>query len=323
MFKPSNIFRRLHRAATLLGFGAALAASASAQEITIGEGIAAGWGQFFVADQQKLWEKEGLQPKSVSFASGRLVLDALVGGGVLIGTAAETPVAFAALNGLPVRIIGTLNRHEPFDVVTTTSIKTLKNLKGKRIGYSQGTNAHYYLLKALAAADLKLSDVTAVSLTPSDFVTSLVNGSLDAFIWTEPHISQAIKQGNGRIHALHTPGLYRTYSSIITLQSTIDQKPELLVKALRALLAADKSLKTDPDGAIRIVAERIKLDPEITRSFWPRLKFDIDLDKEALVKELESQARWAVANNLTRPDAKIPDFNKVVVTSILDAARKK
>ncbi|UCV08228.1 ABC transporter substrate-binding protein [Dechloromonas denitrificans] len=323
MFKPSNIFRRLHRAATLLGFGAALAASASAQEITIGEGIAAGWGQFFVADQQKLWEKEGLQPKSINFASGRLVLDALVGGGVLIGTAAETPVAFAALNGLPVRIIGTLNRHEPFDVVTTTGIKTLKDLKGKRIGYSQGTNAHYYLLKALAAADLKLSDVTAVSLTPSDFVTSLVNGSLDAFIWTEPHISQAIKQGNGRIHALHTPGLYRTYSSIITLQSTIDQKPELLVKALRALLAADKSLKTDPDGAIRIVAERIKLDPEITRSFWPRLKFDIDLDKEALVKELESQARWAVANNLTRPDAKIPDFNKVVVTSILDAARKK
>lgn len=323
MFKLSSIFRRLHRAATLLGFGAALAASASAQEITIGEGIAAGWGQFFVADQQKLWEKEGLQPKSVSFASGRLVLDALVGGGVLIGTAAETPVAFAALNGLPVRIIGTLNRHEPFDVVTTTGIKTLKDLKGKRIGYSQGTNAHYYLLKALAAADLKLSDVTAVSLTPSDFVTSLVNGSLDAFIWTEPHISQAIKQGNGRIHALHTPGLYRTYSSIITLQSTIDQKPELLVKALRALLAADKSLKADSEGAIRIVADRIKLDPEITRSFWPRLKFDIDLDKEALVKELDSQARWAFANNLTRPDAKIPDFNQVVVTSILDAARKK
>ncbi len=303
--------------------GISFSTSALAQELIIGEGIAAGWGQFFVADQQKLWEKEGLQPKVVTFPSGRLVLDALVGGGVVIGTAAETPVAFATLNGLPVRVIGTLNRHEPFDVVAKTEIKTLKDLKGKKIGYSQGTNAHYYLTKALAAADLKISDVTAVSLNPADFVTSLVNGALDAFIWTEPHISQAIKQGNGRFHAINTPGLYRTYSNIITLQSTIDQKPELLVKALKALIAGDKSLKADPEGAIRIVSDRIKLDPETTRAFWPRLRFDIHLDKEGLVKELESQAQWAIANNLVRPDAKLPDFNTVVVTKLLEAAQKK
>lgn len=318
-----SLVRRLALAVTTLLAGIFLSTTVQAQELIIGEGIAAGWGQFFVADLQKLWEKEGLQPKVVTFPSGRLVLDALVGGGVVIGTAAETPVAFATLNGLPVRVIGTLNRHEPFDVVATTEIKSLKDLKGKKIGYSQGTNAHYYLSKALAAADLKLSDVTAVSLNPADFVSSLVNGALDAFIWTEPHISQAIKQGNGRFHAINTPGLYRTYSNIITLQSTIDQKPELLVKALKALIAGDKALKADPESAIRIVSDRIKLDPETTRAFWPRLKFDIGLDKEGLVKELESQAQWAIANNLVRPDAKLPDFNTVVVTKLLEAAQKK
>ncbi|WP_151448549.1 ABC transporter substrate-binding protein [Lacisediminimonas profundi] len=323
MNRMIDSIRRPVRALAFLAISAMASATCSAQDVVIGEGLAAGWGQFFVADQQKLWQKEGLNPKSVTFASGRLVLDAVVGGSVLIGTAAETPVAFAALNGLPVRVIGTLNRHEPFDVVTRTDIKSLKDLKGKRIGYSQGTNAHYYLLKALGAADLKLTDVTAISLTPSDFVTSLVNGSLDAFIWTEPHISQAIKQGKGKIHAISTPGLYRSHSSIITLQSTIDKHPELLVKALRALLAADKSLKADPEGAIKIVADRIKLDPAVTRSFWPRLKFDVDLDKADLVKELESQAKWAIDNKLTRPDAKLPDFNAVVVTRFLDEARKK
>lgn len=323
MNNTTSLVRRLSLALTTLLAGIFLSPGAGAQELIIGEGIAAGWGQFFVADQQKLWEKEGLQPKVVTFPSGRLVLDALVGGGVVIGTAAETPVVFATLNGLPVRVIGTLNRHEPFDVVAKTEIKNLKDLKGKKIGYSQGTNAHYYLTKALAAADLKLSDVTAVSLNPADFVSSLVNGALDAFIWTEPHISQAIKQGNGRFHAINTPGLYKTYSNIITLQSTIDQKPELLVKALKALIAGDKSLKADPESAIRIVSDRIKLDPETTRAFWPRLKFDIALDKEALVKELESQAQWAIANNLVRPDAKLPDFNTVVVTKLLEAAQKK
>lgn len=316
------ILRRLRRAAALFTVGTALASAAGAQEITIGEGVAVGWGQFFVADAHKLWEKQGLQPKVVTFASGRLVLDALVGGGVLIGTAAETPVTFANLNGLPVRVIGTINRHEPFDVVAKTEIKTLADLKGKKIGYSQGTNAHYYLHKALAAGKLSLADVTAVSLTPSDFVTSLVNGSLDAFIWTEPHLTHALTQGKGRFHTIHTPGLYHTYSSIITLQSTIDQKPELLVKALKALLAADKQLKADPADAARIVGERVKLDNDILKAYWPRLQFNLDLDKKALVAELESQAKWAIDNKIARPDAKLPDFNAVVVTHLLDAARK-
>jgi NitT/TauT family transport system substrate-binding protein len=304
---------------------AAIVASASsrAQEITIGEGVALGWGQFFVADHEKDWEKQGLTPKVTTFASGRLVLDALVGGGVVIGTAAETPVVFANLNGLPVRVIGVLNRHEPFDLVAVQDIKTVKDIKGRKIGYSQGTNAHYYLLKLLGEAGLKLSDINAISLNPGDFVSSLSGGAIDAFIWTEPHISQAIQQGKGKFHAIRSPGLYNTYSSIITLQSTIDSKPDLLVKALRALLEGDDFIKKNPDAARTIVAERIKLDPEIARNFWSRANFNLTLDKAKLVAELTEQANWAIENKLVRPDAKIPDFTAVVVTDLLDRARKE
>ncbi|MFD1331811.1 ABC transporter substrate-binding protein [Methylopila musalis] len=309
-------------AATLVAFASA-AAPAVAQDIVIGEGLSASWGQFYVADSDKLWEKQGLAPKAVTFPSGRLVLDALVGGGVVIGTAAETPVVFAALNGLPVRIIGTLNRHEPFDVVTSTGVTSIGQLKGKKIGYSQGTNAHYYLLKALDSAGLKLSDVTAVSLTPSDFVTSLDKGALDAFVWTEPHISQALALGKGRFHALKTPGLYFGYSAIITLQSTIDQKPELLTKALKALIEADQTFKTDPERAIAIVSEKIKLSPEVTKGFWDRFNFQIGLDRPKLVADLKAQAQWAIENKLVRPDATVPDFDKVVVGDLLEAAQRK
>ncbi|GLK77711.1 nitrate ABC transporter substrate-binding protein [Methylopila jiangsuensis] len=314
-FRPLRSFF----AATVLALAAA--APAAAQDIVIGEGQSASWGQFYVADSQKLWEKQGLNPKAVTFPSGRLVLDALVGGGVAIGTAAETPVVFAALNGLPVRIIGTLNRHEPFDVVTSKDITSIAGLKGKKVGYSQGTNAHYYLLKALESAGLKLSDVTAVSLTPSDFVTSLDNGALDAFVWTEPHISKALSVGGGRFHALKTPGLYFGYSAIITLQSTIDEKPELVTKALKALIEADKVVKTDPEAAIAIVSEKIKLSPETTKGFWDRFNFQVALDKPQLVADLKTQAQWAIDNKLVRPDAAIPDFDKVVVDAPLRAAQ--
>ena len=316
--------RKLARAGILALSLAALSATPSrAQDIAVGEGIALGWGQFYVADHDKTWEKQGLIPKVSTFASGRLVLDALVGGGVLIGTAAETPVLFANLNGLPVRIVGTLNRHEPFDLVAVNDIKTAKDIKGRRIGYSQGTNAHYYLFKLLQQEGLSWSDITPVSLNPGDFVSSLSGGAIDGFIWTEPHLSQAIAQGKDRFHIIRSPGLYNTYSAIITLQSTIDSKPDLLVKALKALIAADDDIRKDPDAAAVLTAERIKLDPDIAKAFWKRANFKLELDKPGLVSLLQEQAKWAVDNKLVRPDAKVPDFNTVVVTSLLDQARRE
>jgi sulfonate transport system substrate-binding protein len=315
--------RRALSALAGLALAAASAASSAAQSVVISEGLEATWGQFYVADTLKLWQKQGLDPKIAGFPSGRLVLDALVGGGVTFGTAAETPVVFAALNGLPVRIIGTLNRHEPFDIVALNEIKSVQDLKGRKVGYAQGTNAHYYLSKALEQAGLGFSDIRAISLTPTDFVTSLLNGAIDAFVWTEPVITKALAEGKDRFHAIKTPGLYTTFSSVITLQSTIDKDPAVLTKALKALVEADQVSKSDPDRAIAAVSEKIKLDPEITRGFWGRFNYDLALDRPALIAALKEQAQWAIANKLVRPDAVVPDFEKVVVGDLLDAARQK
>lgn len=51
----------------LAALAGAFSASAQAQDITIGEGLAVSWGQFFVADQSKGWEKQGLAPKVTTF----------------------------------------------------------------------------------------------------------------------------------------------------------------------------------------------------------------------------------------------------------------
>ncbi|VVE51136.1 sulfonate ABC transporter substrate-binding protein [Pandoraea communis] len=300
--------------------------SAAAQAVTIGEGLSLGWAQFFVADADKLWQKEGLSPNSITFASGRLVLDAVAGDRVLIGTAAETPVVFAALNGVPVRIVATTNNgngapYEPFELVANQSIRTAADIKGKRIGYSQGTNAHYYLSKLLEKQGLKWSDITAVSLSPGDFVSSLVNGSLDAFVWTEPAISQAVTQGRGKFHTIATPGLYHAISAVITLQSTIDKHPDLLRRALLAVRAADAANAADPSRASALVAQRVNFDPALAARYWPKLNLGLGIDKASVVRELESQARWAIDNKLVRPGARIPDFNQVVVTGILDSIR--
>jgi len=301
----------------------AAAKPASAQDIAVGEGIALQWGQFYVADHYNTWKEQGLGTKVTTFASGRLVLDAVLGGGVLIGTAAETPVVFAALNGLPVRIIATLNRFEPFDLVGIKEIKTGKDMKGRKIGVTQGTNAHYFFSKILASAGLSASDVISVNLSPADFVSSLANGSIDAFVWTEPHVSQAMSMGEGKFHVVQFPNLYFGYSAVITLQNTIDKEPQILVKALRALQSADRMIAKDANAAADLTADRIKLDPKVAREYWPRVHFGMALTKDEIVRELESQARWAIESKLVRPDAVMPNFQEVVVTQPFAEAQAK
>jgi NitT/TauT family transport system substrate-binding protein len=302
------------------------AQSASAQTVNIGEGLSLGWAQFFVADAEHLWTKSGLQVNPITFASGRLVLDAVAGDRVLMGTAAETPIVFAALNGLPVRIIATTNNgggapYEPFEIVANQTIKVAADIKGKRIGYSQGTNAHYYLSVLLQKLGLKWSDINAVSLSPGDFVSSLVNGSLDAFVWTEPAISQAVALGHGRIHTIATPGVYKAISAVITLQSTIDKQPELLRKSLLALQDADTIGNANLASIVPQVAQRLNFDPTLAAQYWPKFNLKVGLDKASVVQQLESEARWAIDNGLVRPGTTLPDFNKIVVTSVLQSAQ--
>lgn len=294
----------------------------SLKEATVSEGIYLGWAPFYIADQKKLWEKHGLDVRAVPFSSGRLALDAIVGGRAAFGTVAETPVVFAALNGLPVRIIGRVNTHEVFDLVANKGVKTIKDVRGKKIGYLQGSNAQYYLSLMLDRAHLKPSDVTAISMNPPDMVNSLISGDIDGFIWAEPFISKAVSLGKGKVHVIRTPGLYKTYSSIVTLQSTIDNDPDVLIRGLRALMEATKFVKTHKEEAIAISANKTKMEPAIAKKSWADIRYGIELDPN-IEKDMEAQSKWAVASGLVRSGTKIPDYSKIVVRGLLEKAKQQ
>lgn len=296
---------------------------AAAESLNSGQGISIVWAPAYVANKQKLWQDQGLDLNVILFPSGRAAQEALVGGGVLWSTVAETPVMFAAMNQLPVRIIGTMNAYDCFELAATKEIARLEDIKGKKIGYAQGSNSQIYLSRLLEKIGGSFSDIQSISLSPSDMVSSLSNGNIDAFIWTEPHLSQAVALDPGKFHRIRTPGAYKCYHNIVTLQSTIDNQPDVLVKSLQALMKAVDYIKANPDAAIATTAEAVKMDPAIATAAWKDIPFSIDLDTEGLVKDLEREAQWAVDNKLAPPGAAIPDFHQVVVPQILDAAKKK
>ena len=295
----------------------------AAEPVNMGQGISIVWAPAYVANSQGLWQHQGIEPNVILFPSGRAAQEALVGGGVVWSTVAETPVMFASLNGLPVRIIATMNAYDCFELAATKEIASAQDLKGKKVGYSQGTNSQVYLTRLLALIGAQPSDITAISLSPSDMVSSLSNGNIDAFIWTEPHLSQAVALDPNRFHRVRTPDVYKCYHNVVTLQSTIDNNPDVLVKSLRALMEAVDYIQAQPEAAIAIAAEAVKMDPSIAASAWKEIPFAIDLNTEELIADLEAEAKWAMEVGLAPPNAQMPDFTKVVVPDLLQAAKQQ
>jgi sulfonate transport system substrate-binding protein len=140
--------------------------------------------------QQLLLQKAGLDntPYKVTdsvFQGGALQLEALGAGAIDLANASEIPPIFAAQSGgagtletIAVRQGTTLLQEVV--VPAGSAIKTVADLKGKKVAYVQNTTAHLFLFESLEKAGLKWSDITPVALSTSDGLAALLSGQVDA-----------------------------------------------------------------------------------------------------------------------------------------------
>ena len=80
-------------------------------------------------------------------------------------------------------------------------IKSLAELKGRKIALNKGSNVHYLLVRLLEKAGLAYADVTPVFLPPADARAAFEAGSVDAWVIWDPFLASAEKSLNARIVA--------------------------------------------------------------------------------------------------------------------------
>jgi len=116
--------------------------------------------------------------------NGVLHIEAINGDALDLGSGSEIPGVFAARQKASVRFIAVV-REDLNNQVTLarkdTPIRTITDLKGKRVGYVRATTAHYFLQKQLAEAGLSFQDIHAINLTPADGLSAFDRGDLDAW----------------------------------------------------------------------------------------------------------------------------------------------
>ncbi len=115
------------------------------------------------------------------FPAGPQLLEALNVGAIDFGNTGEAPPIFAQAAGAPLVYVA----HEPpapegeaILVPKDSPIKSVADLKGKKVALNKGSNVHYLLVKALEKAGVKYSDIEPVFLAPADARAAFERGSV-------------------------------------------------------------------------------------------------------------------------------------------------
>lgn len=132
------------------------------------------------------------------FAAGNLIVEAMSGGSVDVGSMSEIPPIFAAASGAPLKVIAVLRGDVNNQVVLvpkTSSITSAAQLKGKRIGFPRSTTSHYFLIRMLKEQGLSFKDIRPIPLSPQDGMAAFQNGELDAWVIYGLVVELAKQQG--------------------------------------------------------------------------------------------------------------------------------
>ena len=223
-----------------------------------------------VAREQKLIEKEFPTTKIEwrEFPAGPQMLEALAVGAVDLGYVGNTPPIFAQAADKDLSYAGyeVYPAHALAVVLPKHSkIKSIEDLKGKRIALQKGSSAHELLAKVLQKAGLTWQDIQPIWLPPADARAALDKGSIDAWSIWDPYLSAV--QLTGKVDVLIDGNDFpKTYSYYIANPKFTSAHPQALDKILKSLNQADTWIVNNQTLAVDLYSSSTGLTKDVAKS---------------------------------------------------------
>ncbi|MDQ2642707.1 MAG: aliphatic sulfonate ABC transporter substrate-binding protein [Myxococcota bacterium] len=203
---------------------------------------------------KRLTEK-GAKAEWKEFKAGPALLEAINAKEVDIGYVGETPPVFAQSGGVPFVYVATdppAPKAEAIIVRKDSPIKSVAQLKGKKIALNRGSNVHYLLLEALEREKLGIRDVEVTYLSPGDARPAFETGQVDAWVIWDPFLAAA-EQAGARALA-NGEGLVDNHLFYVVRREFAEKSPELVRLALDEYQALSEWEAKHPEESAKILA---------------------------------------------------------------------
>jgi len=282
MFK--TLRSALRRPSTaLLAALAAFAIGAHAQ--TLPKEVRIGWQKgsaiLVLAKKQQAIETrlkaQGVESvKWVEFQFGPPMLEALGVGAIDLGSVGDTPPIFAQSGGSDLVYAAANPSAEHAVLVPKDSpIKTLADLKGKKIAVGKGSSAHNVAIKALALAKLTPKDAELVFLAPADATAAFNGGKVDAWVVWDPFYAIAEQRYGARVVADTSDKRLASSAYYMASRDFASKYPKVLSTVIDEIRNITVKAGKNREELAAVAAEATGIDPHIWISTFNRADFTV------------------------------------------------
>jgi len=241
--------------------GAADSGRAADDAIRIGWQPAA-FFEFFLAREERMFEKAGLKPTFVKFISGPAMFAALKSGDIDVTFGGMPPFVYGLAQDLDVSIflwsfVGNLS----LVVRPDSGIETIENLAGKKIATVMGSSAHYTLLELLADYKIPASKVEILNMQVPSLLPAFTNGDIPAAIIWEPWGVKLTSAGGKRVGPYSGYTKYSQTAIYWGRREWMSENAPIMKKFLGVIDEAIAIVRVDPARGAKALANQAGLDP--------------------------------------------------------------
>ena len=178
-------------------------------------------------------------------------------GSLEFGLTGDAPPVFAQAAGKDLRYVGA----EPAKPLSSailvkpeSGIKTLADLKGRRVALQKGSSAHYLVVRAIDKAGLQWADFQPIYLPPSDARAAFERGSVDAWAIWDPYCAATELDIKPRVLTTGQ-GLSGNNSFYLASREFTEKHPEAVLALLDELTRADAYVQSNRKESAQLVSD--------------------------------------------------------------------
>jgi sulfonate transport system substrate-binding protein len=200
-------------------------------------------------------------------------LEYLNGSSIDFGSTAGAAALIGRANGNPLKAIYIYSKPEWTALVTgpKSGIRSVADLKGKRVAATRGTDPYIFLLRALDQAGLSEKDIELIPLQHPDGRAALEKGDVDAWAGLDPHMAKAELESGAQLFYRNPD--FNSYGVLNVRAAFAQQHPELVDRVLAAYEQARQWTLQHPEELKKTLATEAKLSEAVVAKQLQRTDF--------------------------------------------------
>lgn len=285
-----SIVLMLWAVVALYGFKQTDAGSSNSSEQTVTIGYQKG-DPFDIAKQRgefvKKMKAKGYKVVFKEFQDGSSLMQALKAGSVDYARTGDTPPVSALSTGTKLTFVtagSSKAKGSGLLVKKSSSISSIKDLKGKKVAYTKGTSSQYMLLAALKKAGMSADDITWVNMDQSSASVAFSKGKVDGWATWDPYTAQAEVNQNAKV-LVSGVGITNNRDYVLSTQSYAKSNTKVSKYLIKYLEEDMKWANNNHSELIDMMSKSLKVSKSVVKKMVERRSYGIYTMNSTYAKE--------------------------------------